>query len=384
MIEVQEHRTTELARADLEEEVASAIWSRYRQFVEVDFPSPKTNQRWRLTPKGYVGYLPLSDRWGLVLQPKLPIESLFSMLEHAYGLDSFRFLKGSFSCSSLEEFYAVLAGELAARVLRRVRQGLHRGYRERHEDLGFVRGRLDVADHVRTPWRTSIRCCVDDQDVDTEDNRLLAWALYLAARTVTGSAETRALVVRGYRALSGTVSVVECRSSSCASRVYDRLTADYAPMHALAAFVIDHAAPHHARGDVRMLPFVVDMSRLFERFVSGVLRAHVGTGRSINVQERLQPAGDAVTFVLDILVRDGNGRPIRVIDTKYKDATAPAPEDVAQVVAYATAVGAPEAVLVYPCKIHWTAQLPTVRVRALGVPLDDLAAARGRLARDLL
>jgi len=390
IIEVTEYTPREFARDELDEDFANALWSRYRSYVDVDFPSPKTSHRWRLTPKGCVGFLPVNDRSGLVLQPKVPISNLFRMLEHAYGLDSFRFLPGSFSCASLEEFYAFLAGELAARVLRRVRQGLHRAYQQRDEHLRFLRGRFDVGDHARGPWRTEFRCRFDQQTVDVEDNRLLAWALYLAARTVTAPTDTRDLIVKAYRAMQGAVHLAECRSSACVNRTYDRLTADYAPMHALAAFIIDHAGPQHARGDRKMLPFVVDMNRLFERFVSGVLTKRAGPERSVIAQERVQPDGDALTFVLDILVRDSLGRPLRVIDTKYKNASAPSNDDVAQVVAYATAIGAPEAVLVYPRPMSWSASVGpvhvrTVHVRTLGVRLDDdLRAAADLIAAQLL
>jgi 5-methylcytosine-specific restriction enzyme subunit McrC len=385
LIEVHEHSPREFARDELDAGFANAVWSRYRQYVDVDFPTPKTSDRWRLTAKGCVGFLPVDDRYGLVLQPKVPVANLFRMLEYAYGLDSFRFLEGAFTCASLEEFYAFLAGELAARVLRRVRQGLQRGYGEREERLPFLRGRFDAADHARHPWMPELRCRFDQHTIDTEDNRLIAWAVFLAARTVFGPQETRALVMRAHRALHGSVQLVEARSSACVNRTYDRLNSDYAAMHALSAFVIDHAGPQHARGDRNMLPFVVDMNRLFERFVSRVLSKRAGTERSVVAQERVQPAGDTVTFVLDILVRDAHGRPLRVVDTKYKNAKSPSTDDVAQVVAYATALRTTEAVLVYPSPVDWTAQIGPVRVRTLGVRLDEnLDVAADVLAQELL
>ncbi|MCW5831675.1 MAG: hypothetical protein KIS78_04380 [Labilithrix sp.] len=385
VIEVQEHSPREFARDELDEGFASAVWSRYRHYVDVDFPSPKTSDRWRLTARGCVGFLPVDDRNGLILQPKVPIANLFRMLEYAYGLDSFRFLDGAFTCASLEEFYAFLAGELAARVLRRVREGLHRAYGERDERLLFLRGRFDAAEQARHPWKPELRCRFDEHTLDTEDNRLVAWALYLAARTVMGPKETLALVVRAHRALQGSIPLVEARSSACVNRSYDRLNADYAPMHALSAFVIDHSGPQHARGERHMLPFVVDMNRLFERFVSGVLTKRAGAERSVVAQERIQPAGDTLAFVLDVLVRDASGRPLRVVDTKYKNTKTPSNDDVTQVVAYATAVGATEAVLVYPSSLNWTAQIGPVHVRTLGVRLDDdLGAVADILASELL
>jgi hypothetical protein len=99
----------------------------------------------------------------------------------------------------------------------------------------------------------------------------------------------------------------------------------------------------------------------------------------------VQPADDAVTFVLDVLVRDHEGRPLWVVDTKYKNASTPSPEDVAQIVAYATAVHATEAVLVYPRNMKWTARIGSVHVRALGVDLAaDVQSVTEVLAAELL
>jgi hypothetical protein len=73
------------------------------------------------------------------------------------------------------------------------------------------------------------------------------------------------------------------------------------------------------------------------------------------------------------------------VDTKYKNTRRPSTADVAQVVAYATAVGATEAVLVYPSPFDWTAKIGPVGVRTLGVRLDDdLELAADVLARGLL
>ncbi len=385
VIELQEYSSRDLLKDELDEPDAHAIWTRYRNYVDIDFPSPKTGQRWRLTPKGCVGFLPVGANLGLALRPKVPIANLFRMLEHAYRLDSFRFLDGAFACASLDDVYARLARELARRVLERVRRGLHRAYEENEERLRFLRGRFDVGDHLRAPWQLRFQCRFAEHTLDIEENQILAWALHVARRTITGPEETRTLVRRAYRALQGTIDIAPIPSSARIRRSYDRLTRDYAPMHTLSAFIIDHAGPQHVSGDRTMLPFVLDMNRLFEKFVSTVLTNHAGPDRSVVAQERVQPAGDEVTFVLDLLVRDSSGKAMRVIDTKYKDVSSPSPDDVAQVVAYATAVGATEAVLVYPRVVNWAAMVGPVKVRMVGLPLDgDVTSAAGSLAGVLL
>ena len=48
----------------------------------------------------------------------------------------------------------------------------------------------------------------------------------------------------------------------CVGRTYNRLNADYEPMHALCRFFLENSGPAHARGDRSMLPFLVNMPRL--------------------------------------------------------------------------------------------------------------------------
>jgi hypothetical protein len=50
-----------------------------------------------------------------------------------------------------------------------------------------------------------------------------------------------------------------------------------------------------------------------------------------------------------LVLRDtSTGEILCVLDTKYKDTTTPATDDVAQIVAYAEKMGCQEAILVYP------------------------------------
>ena len=56
-----------------------------------------------------------------------------------------------------------------------------------------------------------------------------------------------------------------------------------------------------------------------------------------------------VEFRIDLLLTDRHtGKPLCLLDTKYKAASSPSAGDVQQVIAYAKVLGCREAVLVYP------------------------------------
>jgi 5-methylcytosine-specific restriction enzyme subunit McrC len=160
-------------------------------------------------------------------------------------------------------------------------------------------------------------------------------------------------------------------------------------MHALCAFFLDQGGPGHASGEQTMLPFLVNMERLYERFVAEWLRLHLSDSYRLQVQERY--AVDQVGglhFDIDLVVyNETTGQARWVMDTKYKTRlAAPAAEDVAQVLAYAQAKSAPEAVLIYPTPLPQPldANVNGIRVRSVCYTLDgDLENAGQRLLASL-
>jgi hypothetical protein len=75
-----------------------------------------------------------------------------------------------------------------------------------------------------------------------------------------------------------------------------------------------------------------------------------------------------------------------VFDTKYQRPNAPSADDVAQAIAYAQVVGAPEAVLVYPAELqrHVDCMHNGIRVRSLSYVLADDLENQGRQFMDRL
>jgi len=121
VIELKEYATHRLPHNQLSDVDGELLWRNYSDYVSIDFPSPKTEQNWQFTAKGWVGYIPLHENRGFRLKPKVGLSNLFGMWEYAYRLKSFRFLQSITSCQTLEEFYEQLANILARRILDRGR-----------------------------------------------------------------------------------------------------------------------------------------------------------------------------------------------------------------------------------------------------------------------
>lgn len=350
------------------EEHAVMLNSHYRNQVSVEWPTPKTQGKWQITAFGWIGYIKLNPECGILLQPKVPIGNIFRMLEFAYDLQSFRLLDGLYNADSVNDVFERLAVILAKRVLKRARQGLYRTYAEEYELQNVIRGRIDVTALSRSPEKTRIACFTEDHTLDNEDNQILALTLNIISRIGVVLRKEHTLLVRSAeRALRHSISLRHVTSQDCMNRSYNRLNADYETMHKLCRFFLDTAGPAHNSGSHAMIPFLVDMARLFELFVAEWLKAHIDSDYTITIQEsRSIGKRDSLHIQMDILIADHQGAPICVVDTKYKAGDTVSSADYYQMIAYADAVGCRNALLVYPRVLPepFDVQPGSIRVRS--------------------
>ena len=381
LIELTEFESKNFAAAAIPAAVGEMLWREYDakgNRLRVEFPSPSTDYQWRLTAQGWVGRIPLAPGLSLTLQPKIALKNLFRMWEYAYDLRSFHLLEGIADAQSMPEFYERLAYVLAQRVLKRSRQGFHRTYLPRVSELPYLRGRLSMQ-RSRPPGQVQLACHYDEQTADIADNQILAYTLGHIVRSRRCHPRVQQYVRQAHRALRGVATPTPYRSADCHGRAYTRLSQDYRPLHALCRFFLEHAGPDHVAGDHAMLPFLVDMARLYERFVAEWLKVHLPSPWHIKVQESVHVGRDnELRFDVDLVLYDNDGRTHCVLDTKYKMAAKVDNADVSQIVTYAKAKGCHEAVLIYPTQLQrpLDVQIADLHVRSLTFALDaDLEEA---------
>jgi 5-methylcytosine-specific restriction enzyme subunit McrC len=203
------------------------------------------------------------------------LASLFAMLEYAYRLKGFHVVPGIVESDSIRELYEKLASILAGCVFDRARRGLYRSYVSERDTLPYLRGRLDVEEALARPHRVRLPCIFEENTADLEDNQILAWVLHIILMTGICTERTLPRVRMAYHTLRGSVTVRPFGPLDCMSRRYNRLNADYPPLHALCRFFLESSGPTHEPGGKRMLPFLVDMARLFEPFVAEWLQQHL-------------------------------------------------------------------------------------------------------------
>ncbi|TAF05440.1 MAG: restriction endonuclease [Oscillatoriales cyanobacterium] len=386
IIELTEYQLATFDRDSISESVGEKIHHNYAKEIEIEFPNPKTNNKWELTSKGIVGNIPITPEFHIFIRPKVPINNIFGMLEYAYKL-KIKFPIGQIQCQSLEQAYERLANILAHKILERCRKGLYRDYLSKTERLAYIRGRVDLRSALQKPWDVKLKCHYNEQTGDIEDNQILAWTLFIIGHSGLCRESVSSTVRKAFHALQGFVTLKPFKSEACIDRNYHRLNEDYQLLHALCRFFLENTGPSHETGDREMLPFLIDMANLYEQFVAEWLNAN--TPKGFFVKQQHPVTHDQNYFDrIDLLLCDIATKKVHyVLDTKYKAPDKVGSDDRHQIVAYANALKCQNAILVYPQNLKQPLDIKNddIRVRSLTFSLDsDLHEAGETFLKSLL
>lgn len=378
-ITLKEYTPVTLSSDDLPLDVGEELWEEYGSKIDVEFPTRATQGQWVLTNQGYGGHIRINSQWSFELEPKTSVQTILGMLEYAYNLKSFEFLDGLYDADSLTDYFDEIANTLAKNVISRQQKGLYKNYIEREEQMGAVKGRIDFNRTAREPWQANPHVRHREITVDIEDNQILLWTLQKILSSDAPSESTLQTVRRAYRPMTTDVSLKSFRADDCVGREYRRLNQDYESMHALCHLILDTVAPTRSTGDERMIPFIVDMARLYEAFVAEWLTEHLPTRYSVTAQEQVDIGDSGRQFDVDLVVYSESDA-VAVCDTKYKTPTQPSTEDLSQVVAYAEAKSVTDAFLIYPEQLDnpIDTEIGDVRVGTLKFGLDGDLDDEGR------
>lgn len=345
---------------------------------------------YRLTPRGYVGFL---DGPGVrfAIRPKLPWPNLLMLL----GLDH-RAAPAGEPVSPAGGLLGILARELADRIRAVTQAGLVRGYREADAESPFLRGRLRTAEQLRDAaahaFPDTFHVTETVFDLDTPWNRIpkAVASDLLAHPDIPASirAELAASIVPLESVPLRPVIDADFEVSAREPRV-----AAYNGLLSLCRLIRDGfaAADLTAAGGSA---FLMDLGRVFEDYLARVVADAFARrpGWAVEAQPRFELGairGEPVVLQPDLLIRR-RGEPVAVLDAKWKTAK-PDVADVHQILAYATVTGARHVGLVYPGRRFarrdflaggGRVRVSLFRVQVVGPP-DACRGSVSRLARVL-
>ena len=373
VLTVEEVRGTYLGRTALSEAQALLIADLRSSPIEVEWPSPATDRRWRLRSNGWVGSFRVDHDLVIRVVPKLSIRNVLDLLEYVGRLEALEDAAVLHVSDSLDDALSTAARALARRVERRLGLGLCRRYIDEESKGLRVIGKLlthpTAVDMARGQLRLTSRMRI--LRVDVTENRLLLHALSVAVKA--GALKDGDGFRRILRELQLHVTPAHFTADDYIGRQYGRWESDYRAMHRLGALIVRLSGAGSGAGSAASEAVGLYMPELFEAVVLTALRSAISARERLAAWRKLRFDGsNTVEFEPDFVLSDGAGRARLVIDAKYKGAAAPDPSDVQQVVAYATALNCREAVLVYPQPLatRLDIRVGPVRVRSSHVDLS--------------
>jgi 5-methylcytosine-specific restriction enzyme subunit McrC len=367
----------------------------------------------RINARASVGVLRFSN-FGIHIIPKLTGENvgLIKLLDYTSGVDALeRFESHLHLLTGNPDLVDLMAWLLAEAVEIIVQHGLLVDYCEREDDLPVLRGRLLIAKQTlkRFGKIDRLECRFDEQLTDIPENQILAAAIAVCTRTVRHLG-----ILRKIRRLR---SIFEAAcdykgvdlSSIRNTLTYHRLNEVYREAHQLAWLILDAIGVEaiYREGQTKCFAFLLDMNRLFEKFVSKwVKQLLYNTACEVRVQVRdrsvlWQPErGRHYAAVIPDLLIEAPGSSGRLpVDAKYKlyDTSSVDSSDLYQAFLYAFAFGRdstrnpPRAILIYPSSqvssSSWRIQVRSIHrtiggeitVRGIHIPIAVAEARRGSI-----
>ncbi len=369
-VNLSEWVTTEVPGVSLTDEgraLAERLGNKGLKRLEID----ELREGLRIRARSWVGVVRV-DGLEIRIHPKLAGDQigLVRLLELVAGVEGLSAMREETSLESsgdsLIDLLVLLFTKATEQVVRR---GLLAGYREQEDVLTVARGRI-LADRQllkRFGQIDRIHCRFDEHDHDVVENRVLLAALQVVHRRVS-SETARRRAVRMRSILEPVCSTLELDLARARQEiVYNRLNSHYERAHTLAWLLLDGFGIEDllAPGSMRSFAFLLDMNRLFERFVEILIRWLLPASefriRSQAVERSViwntatdQPYGRVIPD-LAVESRERDRRRV-AIDAKYKlyDERRLDPADVYQTFLYAYALGEqpigrlPAAIILYP------------------------------------
>ncbi len=288
-----------------------------------------------------------------------------------------------------DDLLRIVAVALFSTVQTLLRRGVRREYVGRTTQLEQIRGELDLErwhgpsspDGGLTPW-----CRYRDRTVDLPEHRLLRTALRALSRASALEGPMRR------RAASLEERFIDVPARAPQRHTWTRLRStglfrSYAEPLALAAIILE-GLTGEGSGDEIGRGFLLDLDRLFERWLARELSLLAPAGWYVTAQETVRIAEPSLHRFLDVGVRDMQGRLRMILDAKNKALAGKKPprDDLHQLVTYMGTLQCQEGALIGVAprqsgvvETVYEMQGSVGRVRVVGLPglgsIDALATA---------
>jgi 5-methylcytosine-specific restriction enzyme subunit McrC len=306
-----------------------------------------TPGRYLVTPSRIVGAMSTPEL-RVVIEPKLPIERVLFMLRYSRRLPTM-------DRTSHLDLHRGITEALSAVYLNSLREALRRGlplgYRRTEEALAGIRGRVRFDDQARRRFTlpVPVEVTYDDYTADTERNRVLKAALRRLSRVRLR--QTLRSRVGELLAAFEQVTDVDYDPRQIPQFTWDRLNRRFRDATELALMILRATSPELRAGNTTFRGMFFNMDKVFEDFVFTAVGDHLRSRAGASA--RWRHGGSVVLDEAGYMKPEPDlslwraGRCVFVGDAKYKTTSRGEAGDLYQLLAYCSATGLREGLLVY-------------------------------------
>ena len=317
-------------------------------------PSPEVDGAYMLRPSSYIGAVNIGDM-AIVVRPKIPIDRVMFLV--TYSMDPKHWRKTSVELKPEDGILEAIIFAFTHHTRQAIHRGLLRGYRREEDALNTVRGRIRFGDQVQSRFDIPlpVEVAFDEFTEDIEKNRLLKAAIERLGHTFIRSQAARQ-EVRRLRPSFSAVGLDSYPRGAIPEVSYTRLDEHYRPAVELARLILDNSSLELQGGKVAGASFLIDMNKVFERFLYVGLREALGLRarqwrhEACLMLDEQGHIGMKPDFSWWTSAGAGDGSmPLFVGDAKYKKPEGERFEhaDIYQMLAYCTAADLSSGTLVY-------------------------------------
>ena len=335
--------------AELTEEEYRILLTEFKSRITVY--RSEEHGKFDLYPQQYVGTIVLPVH-SLVIQPKIPMLNFFYMLVFSYEIPEFG--KQLFGFKQEQTIYEIIVLKFVQEIEKLVKMGLYRDYLTSEENLQTVRGRVSIIENERlnTVQRQRVFCRFNEFTGDILENRILKYALRRLSCLSFGDISLKIRINKLLHHLDPvSYEIIRDSDFEIVERRYTRLNEHYKPLVRISRILIENTSFNlQTQGKMRFWSFLVDMNKLFQKFLTFCLRGLHGF--DINPTPTYKWDVEGLTTISPDIVIGKDKKLKLVVDAKYKQIDLEKKkvygDDVRQVGDYCTTLGLENGILVYP------------------------------------
>lgn len=253
------------------------------------------------------------------------IKNIYYMLTYAFQVLRQKNYEDVAS-EEFDEIQDLFAAILARGIAQQLKQGLHREYITKKEDLSIMRGKLNMQGTIRNQIQRKrlLSCEYNELSVDNIFNRILKTTALILMRDSSVKQKNKSALKKEMLFFSE-VKDIDPTGIRWNLLQYQRNNKNYEMLMNICYFVLDGLLQTTVKGRYKMTVFSDDhMHRLYEKFVLEYFKRHhtyLAEVRTAQVKWNLSPEAeqDMIQFLpvmqTDIFLR--YQEKILIIDTKY-------------------------------------------------------------------